>query len=306
MAPGKIGIVTVLYNSEPVLEEFFASLAVQDYDNWTAYVIDNASRDAGVTMTRAQGARYRVIENSTNVGFAAGSNQGIRVALEDGCEYILLLNNDVVFGPDLLRKLVEGLTQYDCQITTPKMYYHNPPDLIWAAGGAFRSWRVHPTVHYGLYEKDRGQYSQPAQVTFSPACCLLIRGEVFARVGMMDEHYFVYYDDSDWMLRAMHAGLRTWYLPDAKLWHKVSSLIGRNSEFATNQIVKNHAYYNGKHMSRPAAFIRGVLHCSAYILQWLTDKGGGRVMARKKLAWWNEGTRMAKEHWAGNASRTAP
>src|SRR5882762_8177469 len=105
---GKIGIVTVLYNSSDVLPDFFRSLHAQMYSNFVVYAVDNASSDDSVDLCRQQGPRFVMMLNAGNIGFASGTNQGILQALKDGCETILLLNNDVSFEPDFLQRLVEG------------------------------------------------------------------------------------------------------------------------------------------------------------------------------------------------------
>jgi len=290
---GKIGIVTVLFNSESVLPEFLTSLRNQTYENWIVYAIDNASQDAGAAMCSAQGDRYRVTLNATNVGVAEANNQGIYSAIADGCEYVLLVNNDVAFGPELISNLKDGIAIHDCQMTTPTMYYHVPSNLIWYAGGHYIPWRGFRAVHVGMGQNDGKQSMEPRRVTYSPTCCVLIRREVFARVGMMDTRYFVYFDDTDWMLRAMRAGISMYYIPNAKLWHKVSSLTGSESEFTVRFQTRNHAYYNSKHLGRIHAALMGVLHRCFYAMQWFTGFGG-RSSARIRLISWNEGVRMAR------------
>src|ERR1035438_2979596 len=89
---GKIGVVTVLYNSASVLPDFFASVDLQSYRHFVVYCVDNASQDGSAKMCADRGDRYIVIQNAQNMGVAAGNNQGIRDAIKDGCEYVLFLN----------------------------------------------------------------------------------------------------------------------------------------------------------------------------------------------------------------------
>ena len=99
----KVGVVTVTYNSQQVLPDFFASLWSQTHTNFVLYAVDNASSDDSVQLVRAEAdERIRLIENASNVGVAAGNNIGITAARNDGCEYVLLLNNDTVFSGSLL------------------------------------------------------------------------------------------------------------------------------------------------------------------------------------------------------------
>src|SRR5215471_11887033 len=106
----KIGVVTVTYNSEPVLQDFFDSLVAQTHTNFILYIVDNASRDQTLAMARLRTEVSSVIiANRDNVGVAEGNNQGIRAALDDGCECVLLLNNDTVFPATLFDRLYNGL-----------------------------------------------------------------------------------------------------------------------------------------------------------------------------------------------------
>jgi hypothetical protein len=245
---GRIGVVTVTYNSEPVLDEFFNSLAKQTHKNIILYIVDNASKDKTLEIARQRADIESVIIcNADNVGVAEGNNQGIRAALADQCECVLLLNNDTVFPDDMVSRLYEGLDRHQCDMTTGKMYYHDRPDVYWCAGGDFLLWPVFKSKHKGFRQLDTGQYEQPCRVTYTPTCCLLARSAVFDRIGMMDAKYFAYYDDADYLLRCYRQGIVLWYLPEAKLWHKVASLSSRTPDFVARLFVRNRVYFVRKH-----------------------------------------------------------
>lgn len=275
---GKIGVVTVAYNSEMVLQEFFDSLARQTHRNFILYVVDNASRDESVDMTRQRSdVPIFIIANENNLGVAEGNNQGIRAALADGCECVLLLNNDTVFPEDLFAQLYSGLTSHHCDMTTCKMYYHDKPDVLWCAGGHFQPWLGYRNQHDGLDQKDTGQFDHPRPVTYTPTCCLLVRRSVFDRVGLMDSKYFVYSDDADFLYRCMKQGLSLWYLPDAKLWHKVNSLTGGVSDFTVHYCTRNRMYFMRKGI--PAWQAR--LWYGAYRMYYLLDLIVGKTTRKQ-------------------------
>jgi len=246
--PGKVGLVTVLYNSSDVLIDFLGSVERQSYKNFVTYCVDNASKDDSVEQCSARGSRFVVIKNYKNVGVAEANNQGIRAALADGCDSILLINNDTVFPPDLIEVLLAGLGRHSCDMTTPKIYYHDRPNVIWCAGGRFQLRKSYHTEHIGVGSIDAGQYDTSTRVTYVPTCCLLIRHKVFERVGLMDSRYFVYSDDADFLYRCLREDLKVWYLPEAKLWHKVSSLTGANSDFSAHYCTRNRIYFLRKHL----------------------------------------------------------
>ncbi|QNI37175.1 glycosyltransferase family 2 protein [Edaphobacter albus] len=291
--PGKIGVVTVLFNSEGVLEDFFDSLEGQHYTSFVVYCVDNASSDNSADQCRARGERYVVIENQENVGVAAGNNIGTRRAIADGCEFVMYLNNDVVFGPELFDQLVEGLSLYKCSMTTPIMYYHDRPNMIWAAGGYFQPWFGYRCLHYGDGDHDRGQYDLPRQVKYTPTCCVLVRRDLFSTIGIMDERYFAYWDDTDFMLRAHQFGEILYLLPYAKLWHKVSSSTGINSPFRTRYVHRNHALYGHKHLPPSIAYLISFIYCTGYLLLSLVRRIS-LSNATDRIKYWREGIRASR------------
>lgn len=295
----KIGIVTVLYNSETVLPDFLRSLEVQTYRNFVVYFVDNASRDRSLELCKGSGTRFLVIENERNEGVARGNNQGIVAALADGCEYILLLNNDVTFENSLFADLLAGMEKHRADMVTPLIYYYEPRDLIWCAGGTFSTIYGKRGKHFGIDERDQGQHVNDRQVDYSPTCCVLVHKSVFAHVGLMDERYFVYWDDSDWMLRAKVKGITLWYLSQPKLWHKVSSLTdGMYSDFTTRYGRRNNAYYHFKHLPLPVAASFTAVYSSFFLASMLIPKY--RHRAKLSLRSWWEGIRLYRAAAAEN------
>ncbi len=287
LVPGRIGVVTVLFNSEAVLPEFFVSITAQTYRNFTVFAIDNASHDGSAAICRKHSALCTLILNEDNRGIAAANNQGIRAALDSGCESVLLLNNDVRFPADLFAQLAAGLRTHACQMTTPVMYLYDAPKTIWCAGGGLNRWLGERPSHFHEGQPDTNISPNPRQVAFTPACCVLIHRDVFARVGMMDERYFVYWEDTDFMLRGRRAGVRLMLLPQAKLWHKVGALTGRYSNFTLHYATRNHAYYLRKHLPAPLAAAWLLIYASVFAVAAIFSR-----QWRLKLRSWLEGMRM--------------
>jgi GT2 family glycosyltransferase len=295
--PRKIGVVTVTFGSGDVLPDFFKSLDQQTFRNFILISVDNGSTDSSLDQLHAyQRCEHTVIANNTNMGVAAGNNQGICVALDAGCESVLLVNNDVVFGPELFQQLLDGLSDHHCQMTTPIMYYHDRPDVIWAAGGYFQPWFGYRCLHIGEGEQDVGQYSKPRLVEHTPTCCVLIRREVFAKVGVMDERYFVYHDDTDFMLRALKAGQRLYCLPQSKLLHKVSSLAGTDSVFQVRYGTRNRAFMLVKFLGRLLSVPYTLAFRACYFLRFVAGKDDYRRLRLKQSAW-TEGSKIPSNWW---------
>lgn len=238
-----VGVVTVTFNSASVIRGFMDSILKQSHASFRLYVVDNNSSDETVSIvSEYKDPRLLLIPGNVNVGVAEGNNIGIRAALKEGCSTVLLINNDTEFDSGLLDKLLNAFGEHRCEMVVPKIMYFDDPQRIWCAGGYFIRNRG-SARHFGYKQRDHGAFDQPRIVDYSPTCCMLIKSEVFARVGLMDANYFVYFDDTDFCHRAHHAGVKLLYLPSAVLLHKVSSLTGSESDSTYRYTIRNHVYY---------------------------------------------------------------
>lgn len=250
----KMGLVTVLFNSASVLPGFFESLVKQQTDDYWLFIIDNSlddvSYNASQKLIDACGMKnVTLIRNADNVGVAAANNQGIALSLEMGCEYILLLNNDIEFkNPDLLSEMVALAEKREEKLIVPKIYFFDS-GKIWCAGGSFNRW-IGTTNHTGEGSADNGQFDADNYTEYAPTCFMLIHHSVFEKIGVMDEKYFVYYDDTDFIWRANLAGYKIYYWAAGQVWHKVSSSTGGGtSPFSIYYGHRNRLYFIRKNFS---------------------------------------------------------
>lgn len=252
----KIGVVTITFNSGDVLLPFMECMKNQTHTDYILYIIDNISKDntLEIVANYENDNRVRLIKNKENVGVATGNNQGIKMALEEGCDSILIINNDVEFENTLIEKLANQLLenpQYD--LVTCKMLYHFDKKLIWYAGSNFdrkNGWLV---PHIGMLETDNGQYNKPCTMEYAPTCCVLVNKIVFEHVGLMDEKYFAYFDDTDFFYRVYKDGRhKLLYYPFVQFYHKVGSLSKSKDgtpqnfkfgDFHIKLITRNKVYY---------------------------------------------------------------
>jgi len=250
----KIGIVTITYNSENVLDDFFKSILIQTHDNFELFLIDNCSSDNTLNILESiDDSRVHIIKEKINLGVAAANNKGINEAISNGCSQVLLINNDVEFENQLISKLLKAQRSKIASLVTPKMMYYENPNRIWYAGAWFSKKKGYIPLHRGMNEKDSGKYNQIEEVEYAPTCCLLIKKEVFTDIGLMDEKYFVYFDDTDFAYRVLkHGQHKMYYVPDIQFYHKVGSLtkstLSDNNKiyrgkFFIQQTVKNHVYF---------------------------------------------------------------
>lgn len=256
----QIALITVLYNSVSVLPDFFRSLDCQTCRDFTLYVVDNASPDNSLQTARqlAETVRFQTvfIANNRNGGIAQGNNLGIRQALADGCGWILLSNNDTVWPPDTLAALHGHACRYDAGIIVPRIL--NPDGSVWYAGGRWNRLRG------GTRHLRNDRAGLPAVTEYAPSCCMLIHRSVIERVGTMDERFFIYYDDSDFVCRAGRAGIPVWYTPQVSIVHKEGTSTGAVSPLAQYWLSRNLLLFTHKHHSK--AYWRYVLAVNLAIL----------------------------------------
>lgn len=259
-----IGIVTVLYNSSGVLDDFFRSLEEQTYKDFVLYIIDNNSPDNSLevasVLSKAVTFRSVILPQKENWGVAKGNNIGIQKALEDGCDFILLSNNDIELQKNTIQELINGIYETKSDIIVPKIYFWKT-NVIWAAGGAFCKGSGQ-TIQYGENKTDSEEYNSIRRIYYAPTCFALIKAGVFNEVGMMDENYFVYYDDTDFMWRLMKSHKLLYYYPKSVLWHKESTSTGKRSFFSVYYLSRNVIYFTYKNkglLSFIYVLIRNVL-----------------------------------------------
>ena len=250
----KIGIVTVTYNSTAVLSPFLECIWKQSHQNFVLYIIDNASTDSTLQiLEKKQDSRLKIIKNKSNFGVAKANNQGIKKAIEDGCNQVLIINNDVEFETTLIEKLIKVQIQKNCSLVTPKMMFYDNKNLIWYAGSWFIKSKGFLPLHRGMGKIDKGQYDKIKKIEYAPTCCLLAKKEIFEDIGFMDENYFVYFDDTDFSYRVLKNGKhKMYYVPNIKFYHKVGSLTKSftteetkiyRGDFFLKQTTKNHIYF---------------------------------------------------------------
>jgi GT2 family glycosyltransferase len=223
-----LAVVIVNWNGRHLLDACLTSVFEQRPAPDRVIVVDNGSTDGSLEHLRSIWPQVAAVDAGSNLGFSGGNNLGIRDALAAGAEHVLLLNNDAQLLPGALAELLAGLEESGAAVwaAAPKILYRANPGVIWSAGGRFDWWRG-LSLHRGWDEPDRGQYDRPELVEFGTACCLLVRGRIFREVGLLDEGYFMYFEDSDLSARAGRTGARVAYRPAARVLHDVQASSGR-------------------------------------------------------------------------------
>jgi GT2 family glycosyltransferase len=175
---------------------------------------------------RAEFLHVEVLRLEKNLYFAGGVNEGIRSALSRGAGSILLLNNDVVLERSALGKLRAALEADPARAAvSPKIYYYEPPDVIWFAGGVVGR-GLGLIRHRGANVKDEKLRDGPRAVDYVSGAAALLSRAALEKVGLLDPSYVMYVEDVDWCARAREQGRVLWYEASAKVWHHVSATSG--------------------------------------------------------------------------------
>jgi GT2 family glycosyltransferase len=224
MSRPTVSIIILNYNGREDTLACLRSMEHLTYPNARIIVVDNGSTDGSAEAFRAQHPRFELIETGKNLGFTGGNNLGIRHALEQGADYVMLLNNDTVVAPDFLDVMVTAMeANPKAGVTGPTIYYYDSPETIWSAGGAI-DWSHGTTCMVGLDEEDKAQFGlSPRPVDFVTGCAILARRDVWEKVGLLDEKFFMYYEETEWCVRARRAGFDILHVPTAMVWHKIST-----------------------------------------------------------------------------------
>lgn len=225
--PPRVHIILLNWNGWRDSLACLESLHALTYPNWTVTVVDNASTDDSVAYIRSRFPEMDLLESNRNLGFAEGNNLGIRRALASGADYVWLLNNDTIVAPACLEPLIEAAEQQPAVgVVVPKIYYADPPRLIWYAGATYRPY-FGQSIMSGFRELDDGtRYEAITEVPFVTGCALLAKRRVWEQVGLLDPDYFFGVEDLDFSLRAREAGWKCLLAPRSHIWHKVSASSG--------------------------------------------------------------------------------
>jgi len=215
------------------------SLLKQSYNDFQIIIVDNGSTDSSKLLLDKYQKKYsnqiNIIYNLVNLGFAGGVNIGIKYALDNNFKYIALFNNDAEADKDWLNQLVESIKPHNIGITTG-LLLHGDGKTIDSTGDWYTNW--------GLpFPRNRGDKRQEAAkkgLVFSASGgASLYKTSVLRDIGLFDENFFAYYEDTDISFRAQLAGYKIVYNPKAVAYHKQGATSKKLPGFTVYQTFKN-------------------------------------------------------------------
>jgi len=209
----KVFIVVLNYNGAEVIKKCLASVFKLDFPDFEVVVVDNDSVDGSLEIAKTNFSKAHFIKNEANLGFSAGNNVGIRFALERMADYVLLLNNDTEVEKDFLTRLV-GAAKADEKVgITSPVIFDGLSRQIWFSGGKINWLRMK-----ALNEREAST-ADCYETGFITGCAMLIKAAVFKEIGLLDEDYFLYWEDVDFSLRAKKAGFKNIVVAGSWAYH---------------------------------------------------------------------------------------
>ncbi len=270
----KVFVVIVNFNGQKDTIECLESLMkVKDLN--TVIVDNDPQNPIKLEEDKYKDINLKVIYNKENVGFTGGNNVGIKYSLDQGADYVIVLNNDTYVDPDFAKELLRSAEENPTAgIIAPKIYFakgyefhkdrYKIEDLgkvIWYAGGKV-DWDNAYGVHEGVDEVDNGQFGNTGETEFATGCCLLMTKEALGKVGLFDDKYFLYYEDVDLSVRVKKQGYKVHFNPKSIVWHKnAGSAGGSGSSLQDYYMTRNRLLFGTKYAplrTRIALFRQGI------------------------------------------------
>lgn len=278
----RVAIVVLNWNGIADTLDCLNSLQKQSYKNFTIVVIDNGSTDDSPELL----AKYQknhtenveVIYNPENFGFTGGVDTGIEWALNNGCDYVALFNNDSIADIDWLKNLVNSAETKEVGISTG-LLLHSDGKTIDSTGDWYSIWGL----PFPRNRNDKTSKAPKSEFVFSASGgASLYKTEMLRDIGLFDEDFFAYYEDVDVSFRAQLAGWKVAYTPKAVAYHKQGATSKKMPGLAVYQTFKNLPLLFIKNVPRGLLIPIGIRFYFAYILMFFNAivKGNGKLAVK--------------------------
>ena len=220
-----IYVIILTYNGSWYVLKLLNSVYQSSYNNFAVLLVDNNSKDNTVITVRKKFPNCEVIVNKTNIGFAAACNVGLKKAIENNAEFILLLNQDCIIHADTILNLIKSAQNNpSAGVIGPKTWFfpsseERKPRILYA--GAWRF--ILPLVQRipGIGKYDIGKYDRTVAVDYVWGHGMFLRASALQTIGLFDPAFFMYYEDLELCRRMVKAGYKVLYEPSAVMWHDI-------------------------------------------------------------------------------------
>lgn len=241
----RVAIIIVTYNSEHFIIKCLHSIQKNNYKYKKIIIIDNNSSDKTIAVIKKEFPQVTIIENDNNLGFAAANNIAVRfISKKFNPKYIMLLNPDTCIKSDFIKSAVTALEKNrKIGILGSIITYSNQPKKIWFAGGIVNKifgYTRHLLMNKNVIEDKLNHRISLKHTDFVTGAGMVIRNEIFAKIGYLSEDYFMYFEDVEFCQRALRAGYDCVFINHPYICHDVSASTGK---IGTNDLTKFKAYY---------------------------------------------------------------
>jgi len=263
MTKKKIFLATINFNNSKTTLNFLKSLKNLNTEDIELHVIivDNSTKEKlSIPKELSNFTNLIVLDPGENTGFTGGNNRAIKKALEENADYILIINNDVIVDKNLLSELLKRAEMdKSIGIVVPKIYFARGCEfhkerykenelgrVFWYAGGVI-DWENMIVSHRGVDLVDQGQYDKTEETDFATGCCMLVRNEVFREIGLLEDKYFLYFEDADFSQRVKSSSFKIIYEPKAILWHENAGSSSSGSSLQDYFMTRNRLLFGFKY-----------------------------------------------------------
>lgn len=270
----KVFLIILHFGDVKITQKCIESILRYEKEFEEIIVVDNTNKlkiESGELRINS----IKIIRNNDNLGYAGGMNKGIEYAMSKKTDYILLLNNDILFEKPILKALIKHIeNKKEVGIIGPSIKFVRDSETIYDMGGKVNM-LFGRTSHNEVNENEmlkpnlqvfdseiaracgtqgseftegRVRYDRVVEADYVSGCCMLIKNDVFMKVGLFDEMFFLYYEDVDFCLRAKKAGFKTIVLPDVYVFHNLSQTVGKISSLGVSNQIKSALIFGKKHV----------------------------------------------------------
>ena len=262
-------VVTIILNTNRCEDTLacLKSLEQTTYKNHKVLVLDNYSTDGSIDAIGENFPHVQIVPLQDNFGYAGNNNVGIEMALKQGADWVFILNEDTIVDSDCISLLVaNGESNMQIGMLGPMVYHYNEENVIQSAGGKMS--KFWDGYHLGQNEIDQGQFVQPHNVDWISGCAIMVRQTLIENIGMIDEDFFYYWEETEWCLRVREAGWEIQHVPAAKIWHKGVQRNYSPKPIVTYYNTRNHLFMLSKHKAPIAAWLYNWSRIFRTFLSW--------------------------------------
>lgn len=281
-----VAIVILNWNGASDTIESLNSLSSLTYPNFHVVLVDNGSSDDSVARLRAHETTYplQFIETGVNLGYAGGNNAGIRKAIEQSADFILVLNNDTVVAPDVLERLLDAAKENKAAgVFSARVFYYDDPERVWF-DRAHWSPRTLSLEWPGQGSLEAELQATPLESDYASGAALFFRTEVAREIGLLDEDFFLVWEEVDWCFRARKSGWKVISVPRAKVWHKIGVSFGsESSPLRTYFSTRNRLLWFARHAPFKAKLRLWIQTLQRLLPRFVLGASGSAVS--KRIVW---------------------